>query len=612
MEQQMSTTKQIYDPLLAWWAGQKKIPARAPLWVATAAVVTALLLLPRLFGSSAEMATTVLLFSVPVVGFFWIKHLRPGRLSTLWKAALLGSLILILVVGVGQILSTLASSNNFMGNIVFLIIAGALILVPMFIGIGAVVYYFARKKAIRPANGVILNASTTAASTTLADIPAELAVLYDNARLGKHFFDSGLAQKLGETGRERMIRESNKRSSKQNNKYSTIDLAIDSYALSQRFARSRSNAGEYVDGDLKYRVPRLLRTETSRAGLTAWFDLLPGTTAANYAKAAGVLEIALGLPFGISVSQTAEDTRDLQIRFEFKLTNPLAEVVPYTVDIGTQITPDTPWIIGPDLDNNPVTYDIAKNAHLLIAGATRSGKSVCTYSLIVHVLRMGDSAQLLIADPNDTTMAPFEHLVSWATNSIHPEQPTEMLQWVRGEMERRRPILRQMRRDKIEVFTPELPMIVVIVDEAANYMRHADKNAAAAFIDELMAVVAQGAKFGVRLVLITQRPDATILPTSVRSQLSARISFRLEDTQTATMVFPDLDNPAVLLEFDTGVGMYKEVGGQPRQFRSVYLQDHWAAADQITHPLPKVDIHAIASASEPLGQIDEIDELFDK
>lgn len=275
-----------------------------------------------------------------------------------------------------------------------------------------------------------------------------------------------------------------------------------------------------------------------------------------------------------------------------RIPDPLAANLPYDEDPAPALPVSAPWRIGVDEQGDPVTIDLARSAHLLIAGATRSGKSVCTYSLLVHVLRMGAAARLLVADPNDTTIAPFENLVAWSTSETSPDEPTAMLRWVRAEMDRRKPVLRDLQKDKLEVedFGADLPLLVVVIDEAANYLRHADKKLAQAFRDELMAVVAQGAKYGVRLVLITQRPDSTILDTATRAQLSARISFRVEDQETAKMVFPDLADPAALLRLKPGVGFMREVGQPARRIRAMHLADHWGAAARITNPQPRIDI----------------------
>ncbi|WP_433718704.1 FtsK/SpoIIIE domain-containing protein [Microbacterium laevaniformans] len=270
--------------------------------------------------------------------------------------------------------------------------------------------------------------------------------------------------------------------------------------------------------------------------------------------------------------------------------DPLAAIVPYTDDPSRPVDVTAPWRVGVDDHGNDVLVELATGAHILIGGATRSGKSVATYSLITHVARMGDSARVLVADPNDTTIAPFENIVSWSTSDTHPGKVTSMLHWARGEMDRRKPLLRQMQTDKVDAdqFGPDLPLIVLIIDEAANYTTHHDKAAAALFRSELADVVAQGAKYGVRLVFITQRPDATVVDTKARAQFSARILFRVEDKETALMVFPDLEEPKILLGLPKGVGMYRGVAEQARFIRAAYLSDHWGAAARIRTEMPRI------------------------
>jgi DNA segregation ATPase FtsK/SpoIIIE-like protein len=311
-------------------------------------------------------------------------------------------------------------------------------------------------------------------------------------------------------------------------------------------------------------------------------------------KIRDVLPTMPGFVWRYEQGETPTEIRLVQVQ------DRLNEIIRFDEDVSTLIDPTTPWHVGVDDEGESVDLDIAGSAHLLVAGATRSGKSVSTYGLVTHILRMGGCARLLIADPNDTTVAPFESKVAWSSTSTHPAEITKMLQWVRREMDRRKPVLRAMRRDKLDTFTADLPLIVIIIDEAANYLRHSDKKAVADLTGELMAVVSQGAKYGIRCILITQRPSSDVLNTTVRAQLSARLCFRVEDKETAMMAFPDLEDPEVLLTCEPGVGYVKEVAGRARRFRSVFLEDHWAVADALTYSQPKIDIEKrfIAGRSE--------------
>lgn len=598
----MSTTQHERRPSIgSWWARQGRIPNRRSLWISALVAGLVMVTVPRLFGDYADTVTCFLFFGIYGVGLFWLKRLRPGRLTVGWRILAIATPILIAITGTFSTMSTLVSIGD--PVLAALFVASVPVAIIAFLVLSVATWLVRKltrsRSAATPADTAPPLRSTpiamTAESEPLDPQRQRLFDLLNNpGALGRCFFDGRLAQNLGPVTSAPRSRA----------KYTKADLAMAAWRSGKSiYSTVVKKPGFFVVDGQRYRVPRLLEIQTSRAGVTAWFDILPGTTIDKYRQAAGIMEVALGLPLGIDVEQTEDDIWNRRMRFKLRVVDPLKDIVPYSADPTTEITPDTPWVIGPDEDGTIIDYDFAANAHLLIAGATRSGKSVLTYSMLTHLLRMGDSVRVLAADPNDTTIAPFESKLSWATSEEHPEEPTEMLRWVREHvMKARKPILRAMRRDKLDVFTAENPMYVIVIDEAANYMKHADSSAAGAFITELMAVVAQGAKFGVRLVLITQRPDSTILPPSVRSQLSARISFRLEDKQTPAMAFPDIDDPGQLLRFPKGVGLYKEVAGQPRKFRAEFLEDHWAAADLIAHALPKIDIYNADSISNDIDE----------
>lgn len=364
-------------------------------------------------------------------------------------------------------------------------------------------------------------------------------------------------------------------------------LTTNASFLRRAYGKVTSKRGSIILNGQRYLVPQVTEVTATPIGPRAVVTTLPGKTEADYKAAAERLATGLKVP----AVRVSSDREAGLIFLHFAMIDTLKMDVPFGSDMDELIAPDTPWVAGIDEFGEKVEVNIAAGAHMLIAGSTRSGKSVSTYSLIAHILRMGSSVRLLVADPNDTTLAPFEDLVSWGTNDQHPGAANEMLSWVRAEMRRRQPILRELRRDKVDQFSPELPMIVCVIDEAANYTSHGDKKASAEFNNELQAVAAQGAKYGVRLILITQRPSTDIFPAPVRSNLSCRISFRLEEKESPRMVFPDIDDPGQLLAFASGVGLYKGIADVPRRFKGVYIPDPYAVAADAGHrPMPRVDI----------------------
>lgn len=231
-------------------------------------------------------------------------------------------------------------------------------------------------------------------------------------------------------------------------------------------------------------------------------------------------------------------------------------------------------LLGWDEDGTPIVLNLANSAHALIAGVTRSGKSITVNTLLAYASLMRD-VRLIVIDPNLGAAAPWWRTAYKVSDSIHPDEPTEILRWVREEMQRRERLFWSGRTDRITTFSPELPLIVLAIDELANYTRHPDRKARERFEAELLAIASQGAKFGVRLWLLTQKPSADVLTTAVRTNLSARICHRVDTTEDFLHLFPDgreLDITAADREMPPGVSI-ASVGDMrtPVRLRSVYL-----------------------------------------
>ncbi|KOV57492.1 hypothetical protein [Streptomyces sp. MMG1121] len=115
----------------------------------------------------------------------------------------------------------------------------------------------------------------------------------------------------------------------------------------------------------------------------------------------------------------------------------------------------------------------------------------------------------------------------------------------------------------------------MVIDEVANYTRHPDRKARERFEAELLAIASQGAKFGIRLWLLTQKPSADVLTTAIRTNLSARICHRVDTVEDFLHLFPDgreLDITAADRTMPQGVSI-ASVGDMrsPVRLRSVYL-----------------------------------------
>lgn len=197
--------------------------------------------------------------------------------------------------------------------------------------------------------------------------------------------------------------------------------------------------------------------------------------------------------------------------------------------------------LGKDIANQPVVADLAKMPHLLVAGATGSGKSVCITALINSLLSNArpDEVKFLMVDPKMVELSIYNgipHLLAPVVTD--PKKAAAALKWVVKEMETRyelfaaagvRDIERYNRtkfqeqrnvnpHDKI---APALPWIVVIIDELADLMM-----VAANEVEEAICRLAQMARAaGIHLVIATQRPSVDVITGLIKANIPSRISF---------------------------------------------------------------------------------------
>ena len=178
----------------------------------------------------------------------------------------------------------------------------------------------------------------------------------------------------------------------------------------------------------------------------------------------------------------------------------------------------------------PVVADLAKMPHLLIAGATGSGKSVCINSIICSILFKStpDEVRFLLIDPKRIELSGYEdipHLLHPVV--VDPKMANRALQWAVREMERRYMLLDEMRVKSFasynQVAEEKLPLIVIVVDELADLMMISSRE-----VEESIARLAQMARAaGMHLILATQRPSVDVLTGLIKANFPTRISFKV-------------------------------------------------------------------------------------
>lgn len=188
--------------------------------------------------------------------------------------------------------------------------------------------------------------------------------------------------------------------------------------------------------------------------------------------------------------------------------------------------------LGKDIFGNPVVADLAKMPHLLVAGATGSGKSVSINSMIMSILYKATPKQvkMLMIDPKLLELSAYEgipHLISPVITN--PKEAAEALRKMVFEMENRYRLLAEKGARNIESFNKQvseeeqLPYIVIFIDELADLMF-----ASANEVEDAIARLAQMARAsGIHLIVATQRPSVDVITGVIKVNFPARISFQV-------------------------------------------------------------------------------------
>lgn len=242
--------------------------------------------------------------------------------------------------------------------------------------------------------------------------------------------------------------------------------------------------------------------------------------------------------------------------------------------------------LGKDIAGNPIVADLAQMPHLLIAGATGSGKSVCLNILIASILFKAppDKVKFLIIDPKMVELSTYDgipHLVSPVVTE--PRKAATSLRWAVKEMERRyelfasagvRDINRYNNlpysfesRDGQEEERKTIPFLVVIIDELADLMMIAPAD-----VEDAICRLAQMARAaGIHLVVATQRPSVDVITGMIKANIPSRISFAVS-SQIDSRTILDMAGAEKLL--GRGDMLFYPVGAaKPVRLQGAFLSD---------------------------------------
>ena len=237
------------------------------------------------------------------------------------------------------------------------------------------------------------------------------------------------------------------------------------------------------------------------------------------------------------------------------------------------------FAVGKNISGNCIVGDISKLPHMLIAGTTGSGKSVCMNTLIISLLDMAkpEEVRLIMVDPKMVELGVYNgipHLLIPVVTD--PKKAAGALQWTVTEMMRRYRLMSEAGVRDLESYNKtaavdpaqeKLAQIVVVIDELADLMLVAAKE-----VEESICRIAQmGRASGIHLVIATQRPSADVITGLMKANIPSRIAFAVSSAMESRII---LDTPGAEKLVGKGDMLFAPLGqGKPKRVQGCFITD---------------------------------------
>ncbi|MGE5280451.1 MAG: DNA translocase FtsK 4TM domain-containing protein, partial [Deltaproteobacteria bacterium] len=271
--------------------------------------------------------------------------------------------------------------------------------------------------------------------------------------------------------------------------------------------------------------------------------------------------------------------------------------------------------LGKDTAGKPIVADLGEMPHLLIAGTTGSGKTVCVNGIITSMLfnASPNDVKFLMVDPKMVELAQFNDIPHMLCPVVtDPKKVAMALAWVTSEMDERYQLLAREGVRNIEAYNlrkQKLPYIVLVIDELADLMMTVRDQ-----VESAIARLAQLSRaVGIHLVLATQRPSVDVITGVIKANFPARISFKVASKVDSRTVL-DMNGAEKLL--GRGDLLFLEPGqAKPIRAQSSFIKDQELerVLDFIKKQGKPVYDDSIVKAQDQssVGPLGEKDELFD-
>lgn len=349
------------------------------------------------------------------------------------------------------------------------------------------------------------------------------------------------------------------------------------------------NGGKADRGDVKANAG-IIETTLDSFGIKARVDEV------NYGPA--VTQYALKIASGTKLSKITSLQNDLalalaaphgQIRIEapipgrdlvgIEIPNRSLEVVSMRKMLETKklknISSKLAFALGLDVAGQPVIADIDKMPHVLIAGATGSGKSVCINSIISTILFRAtpQEVKLILVDPKRVELTVYNDIPHLLTPVIvEPEKVVSALKWALSEMDRRYKLFAEFGARNIAAYNElsgfqAIPYIVIVIDELADIILFAPSD-----VEDSITRLAQMARAtGIHLVLATQRPSVDVLTGLIKANINCRISFNVNSMVDSRVI---IDTPGAEKLLGRGDMLFiPPEQAKPSRIQGTYISD---------------------------------------
>jgi S-DNA-T family DNA segregation ATPase FtsK/SpoIIIE len=366
-------------------------------------------------------------------------------------------------------------------------------------------------------------------------------------------------------------------------------------------------------------------------------DLAPGTKVSSIHSVASDIARSLGAP-NIRIVPNAVGRKTVGI----EVPNPERETVCIKELMSSKKTEKMklPMFLGKDASGEPMIEDLTKMPHMLVAGTTGSGKSVCINAIIAGWMytKRPDELKLILVDPKMVELSQFSDIPHLACPVVtEMGRAAAILEWAVARMEERYKLFQklgvrdllgfnELTEDEIyKILDPQseeekaripikLPYIVFIIDELADLMMTAKD------VEQAIVRIAQKARaIGIHLILSTQRPEAKVVTGLIKSNMPCRVAFKVSSGMDSRIV---LDTKGAELLLGNGDMLYISPGSttanrsqgtfvSPKEIRSIVKHLKEVAAPNFERSLVQIKPNSGTSGGDMDDDLHERDDLFD-